>query len=200
MSFVLIRHGETDWNVRNLFQGSTDIALNDTGRAQARAAGDVLACRGWDVIVSSSLSRAAETADVIAARVGLARPQRYRTLIERDYGTLEGRPVCEYGPQDGPDFAGCEPEAAVADRALATLAELALIHRGDRVLVVAHGTLIRLTLQRLLGSPVERIHNAALNVIDPVFDAEETLSWRVRIINGSPVLEQMTETAASVPG
>ena len=58
----LVRHGETDWNRTHRIQGSTDIPLNDTGRAQARRAGRLLAKRSWDGIYSSPLSRAFETA------------------------------------------------------------------------------------------------------------------------------------------
>lgn len=187
MTFVLIRHGETDWNARGLFQGSADIPLNETGLAQARAAGTELSGQPWDVIVCSPLQRAARTAEVIADAVGLPAPRRYPELTERDYRHLEGAAVAGYGPQDGPEFADCEPEADVTDRAAAALDRLAAEHRGRRVLVVAHGTLIRLVLSRILGEPVERIHNAAANVIEPEMGDDGAVTWAVRAINGQAV-------------
>ena len=67
----LVRHGQTDWNLQRRIQGSTDIALNDTGRAQAARAGQLLARRHWDVLASSPLSRAYETAEIIGGYIAL---------------------------------------------------------------------------------------------------------------------------------
>ena len=81
MQLYLVRHGETDWNAAHRIQGSTDIPLNATGRVQALATGRLLARRPWDAIYASPLSRAYETATIIAgdrARAGDRRAQLRR--------------------------------------------------------------------------------------------------------------------------
>ncbi|MET0318796.1 MAG: histidine phosphatase family protein, partial [Rhodococcus fascians] len=81
MTFLaLVRHGETDWNLHGRLQGSSDIPLNDTGRAQAREAVYELSDHSWDLLVSSPLSRAAETADIIGSHLGISRTATYPDL------------------------------------------------------------------------------------------------------------------------
>src|SRR6056297_2314192 len=65
----LVRHGETDWNLRGLVQGSTDIPLNERGYSQARAAGAYLAGEQWDYLYASPLSRAHKTAVTIGGEI-----------------------------------------------------------------------------------------------------------------------------------
>lgn len=165
-TFALIRHGQTDWNAERRLQGSTDIPLNDVGRAQARDAVAALAGYRWDAIVSSPLSRAAETADLIAAGLGLSVARRVPELTERAYGPAEGM-------TDGPEldalriqngFRGAESEEDAADRGLAALEALAEEYRGGHVLVVAHGSLLRVSLSRAAGRRLGGIENAALNL------------------------------------
>src|SRR5271167_1540411 len=67
----LVRHGETDWNAAERWQGHTDIPLNATGRAQADAVAEALSGAGLAGVVASDLSRAQETANIIAARLGI---------------------------------------------------------------------------------------------------------------------------------
>ena len=64
--FAFIRHGQTDWNRDDRLQGSSDIPLNETGREQAHEAAGLLRDGGWEVIVSSPLMRARDTAQIIA--------------------------------------------------------------------------------------------------------------------------------------
>ncbi|MGP4032891.1 histidine phosphatase family protein [Pseudarthrobacter sp. 1C304] len=165
-TFALIRHGQTDWNAERRLQGSTDIPLNDVGRGQARDAAVALAGTEWDAIVSSPLGRAAETADLIAAGLGLAVARRVPELTERSFGPAEGL-------QDGPEldalripggFRGAESEEAAADRGLAALEALAEEFRGGRVLVVTHGSLLRVSLSRAAGRTLPSIQNAVLNL------------------------------------
>ena len=87
--FFVLRHGQTDWNVEARLQGSTDIPLNDTGRAQARAAAAFFKDRGLTRIVTSPLIRAHETARLVGEQLGLE-PVIDARLIERNFGLFEG--------------------------------------------------------------------------------------------------------------
>lgn len=144
----LIRHGETDWNRQRRVQGRTDIPLNEMGREQARRAGDLLARRTWTAVYSSPLSRARETAELIAARVGLEAVVALDELMERDYGAAEGltdREIEERYP-GGLRAPGQETREEVGARIVAALDRIAREHPGGRVLVVSHGGAIRSVL------------------------------------------------------
>lgn len=185
-TFALVRHGQTDWNAERRLQGSTDIPLNDIGRGQARDAVAALSGYEWDAIVSSPLSRAAETADLIAAGLGLTVTRRVPELVERSFGPAEGL-------QDGPEldalripggFRGAEGEDEAASRGLAALEALAEEFRGRRVLVVAHGTLLRVALSRATGRTLDSIDNAVLNLAHH----HAIDGWELEYFNGEPVL------------
>ncbi|QDW29002.1 histidine phosphatase family protein [Arthrobacter sp. KBS0702] len=189
-TFALVRHGQTDWNAQRRLQGSTDIPLNDVGRGQARDAVAVLSGYEWDAIVSSPLSRAAETAEVIAAGLGLSVTRLVPELTERSFGPAEGL-------QDGPEldalripggFRGAETEDDAADRGLGALEALAEEFHGGHVLVVAHGSLLRVTLSRMAGQPLQRVDNAALNLAHH----HAVDGWQLECFNG----ERLTADAS----
>jgi uncharacterized phosphatase len=144
----LVRHGETDWNLQRRIQGSTDIPLNDTGREQARVTGRLLSTRHWDAIYSSPLSRARETAEIIASEVGLPGPTLVDAIVERAYGEAEGLADPELAqrfPGDTP-VPGRETRHEVAMRVIPALMELAEAHPEQAILVVSHGGVIRSVL------------------------------------------------------
>ena len=92
--FFVLRHGQTDWNLEARLQGSTDIPLNDTGRKQARRAGEVLMAQGIDRIIVSPLSRAMETARLVGETLKLD-PVVDPRLTERNFGQFEGMTIDE---------------------------------------------------------------------------------------------------------
>jgi broad specificity phosphatase PhoE len=162
---VLVRHGETVWHVDNRYAGRTDIALTPRGREQAKRLAQWTAAAGLEAIWSSPLSRARETAAVGALATGLE-PHIDERLSELDFGRGEGLTQAEMQQQFPEALAafhsdpvanhlpgGEDPKEAVA-RAVACLEDIARAHPAGRVLVVAHTTLIRLTLCRLIGVPV----------------------------------------------
>jgi uncharacterized phosphatase len=188
-TFALIRHGQTDWNAQFRIQGTTDIPLNEVGRGQAVAAIAPLANfhddeRDWDFIVSSPLSRAAHTADLIAEGLDLDVTHRLPGIVERHYGDAEGL-------QAGPElealripngFLTAEPETEVARRGIDALTMLADEFPGARIIVVSHGTLIKLSLNTLFDLSVGPISNAALTVV-----RKSPTSWHLDHLNGEKI-------------
>jgi probable phosphoglycerate mutase len=141
---ALVRHGETEWNRQRRVQGTTDIPLNDTGRLQAAQTGELLANEQWDAVYGTTLSRAAETAQIIARTLELPDPPLVAALAERGHGVLEGldhagRAAVE---AQAATIEGLEPRSAVIARATAALAEIAAAHPGGSVVVVSHGGVI----------------------------------------------------------
>ncbi len=157
---ILVRHGVTDWNVAHRLQGASDIPLNEDGRAQARAAAPVLArVAPVKTIVASDLSRAQETAHIIADAMG-AEVVTDARLRERSYGVWEGLPEdvrrSDHGDEHTrweqglePNVEGYEGHDAVAERALAAVADH-VTGEGNHLLV-AHGSTIRVLVCALLG-------------------------------------------------
>lgn len=182
-TFALIRHGQTDWNALKRIQGVTDIPLNALGRTQATDAVAPLSAYEWDFVVSSPLSRATETADLIAADLELEVTRRIPALIERNYGPAEGLSAGEEldALRFPGGFHGAETESSVTDRGVEALHDLAHEHPGARIIVVSHGTLIRLCLGQVLDRPVPSIDNAALTLV-----AHTSAAWTVEVLNGQP--------------
>lgn len=141
--FWYLRHGETDWNAQGLSQGSIDIPLNATGVAQAQAAAQQLRNKNIATIVSSPLSRARVTAEIVAEVLGLAvlfDPD----LKEVNWGVQEGQPASDwFADWTDRGFApeGAETFAQLRHRAAAGI-NRALAHPAD-VLIVAHGAVFR---------------------------------------------------------
>lgn len=141
---AIVRHGQTDWNLHKRIQGGTDIPLNQTGRLEAAKTGERLREHEWDAIVSSPLSRAAETARIIADELGLSEPRTLPGLTERNHGEIEGLTFTERRERfpDGMPVPGLESREDVLHRVLPALGEIAAEHKGKAVLVVSHGGVI----------------------------------------------------------
>jgi probable phosphoglycerate mutase len=147
---LAIRHGETDWNLASRIQGQRDIALNDTGRWQARRLAHALADETLAAIYASDLQRALETAQALAAGSGQA-VVTDTGLRERGFGEFEGLTFSEIerrwpeqslrwrkrDPQFGP--LGGEILHRFYERSVQTVSRLADAHRGQTIAVVAHG-------------------------------------------------------------
>lgn len=160
---IVWRHGNTDWNAAHRVQGHTDVPLNALGRQQAVDAADLLIKMKPDVIVSSDLQRAADTAAALAALSGLSVSYDKR-LRERFFGAWQGltmAEVAELHPEEHARWtAGEEPGGDVeglhelGDRvAEALLAAAELSPPGGTVVVATHGAAARQGVGHLLGWP-----------------------------------------------
>ncbi|MBN9107706.1 MAG: histidine phosphatase family protein [Pseudonocardia sp.] len=173
----LVRHGESTWNVAGLLQGCTaDVPLTARGRKQALAAADVLAELPVRAVVSSDQRRAADTAAVIAARLGL-QVVTAPALREQCHGAWEGRPAADRAAllaDADPDWA---PPGGESARALATRVAAVLDSHGtDGTVLVSHGETLRTALALLTGTDDRAVppNGAVTSVVrGPVGD------WRV---------------------
>lgn len=155
-TLLLVRHGETDWNAQRRWQGNADVPLNERGREQARRLADSFVEDGVDAIYASDLARARETAEILAARLGLpvvVDPD----LREIDVGSREGLTGEEVGVREWDG----ESKEAHRDRTLRALARIVAGHPGSRVLVVAHGGTLRRMHEHVGLEPTE-IANCAV--------------------------------------
>ena len=161
-TLVLVRHGETDWNRENRFQGHADISLNAAGRVQAHELARELEGQGFDAVYSSPLQRAAETARIVAARPGLD-VHVSDGLMEVDVGSWSGltrdeievrfpdgyRRWLQYGHgwDDGESY------DELGERVVSDLLRIAERHSDELVLAVTHGGPIRSALAASAGVP-----------------------------------------------
>ncbi|WP_165314241.1 histidine phosphatase family protein [Agromyces protaetiae] len=185
MVIALVRHGQTDWNFEFRMQGRTDIPLNDAGRAQARAAVERFAPAGYDLVVSSTLGRARETASILAEGLGVPLGDAYDGLVEQEFGEAEGLLVSEFRERwPHSDIPGAEPNALVGARGVAALDAIAAEYEGRKVLAVAHGTLIRRTISVVTGYAADafpRLENLASSRL-----AHEHLAWTALTFGDRP--------------
>jgi len=160
-SIYLVRHGQTDWNVKNLLQGQTNTDLNKNGEAQSRKLAKQLKKIYFDAIFSSDLLRAKRTAEIIALDHKLAIETR-KVLRERFFGKYEGMPGKDYyklftnweklSEKEKFRFKlskEMESEEESAIRLITFLREIAVGYAGKNVLIVAHGGIMKSLLTHL---------------------------------------------------
>jgi 2,3-bisphosphoglycerate-dependent phosphoglycerate mutase len=156
---ILVRHGQSQWNLENRFTGWTEIPLTEAGEAEARHAGELLKGYHFDAAFTSALSRAQETLRIILSVTGQTDVpiQRDKALNERHYGDLQGLNKEETAQKFGKeqvhqwrrsyDIAppGGESLKDTRARVLPYFDEhiLPLLKAGKEVLVVAHGNSLR---------------------------------------------------------
>jgi len=167
---VLVRHGQSEWNLKNLFTGWKDVDLTEQGVAEAKKAGDKLKTRGvkFDVAFTSNLKRAQRTLDLVLAEMGGGKIPiiKDQALNERDYGDLVGLNKDDARKKWGDeqvlkwrrsyDIAppGGESLKDTVARALPYFVQeiLPRVLRGERTIVAAHGNSLRalvMVLERL---------------------------------------------------
>lgn len=182
--FYLLRHGETDWNRNgNRYCGRTDIGLSEEGKKQIHTTALRLKDISFEAIYCSPLQRAVLSAQALQAHHGLTIVQDER-LIEIDFGQWEGWTVPQIQERDpegwtrwvtDPELvpAGGNGETAggVADRTASFFEEISERHGESPVAVVAHNTLLRVYLARMLEMPMANYRklskdNTGISIID----------------------------------
>ena len=162
---MLVRHGETVDNARQVMQGQTQGELNEKGREQAWQVAERLACEQLDAIIASDLHRAVQTAEIIAAPHGMT-VQTTPLLRERDWGGFTGRFIPELKGVVWPD--DIESEEALLERARQFLIFITATYPGKRVVAVGHGIINKAILAVYAQCPmreVQRMMNAEVRVL-----------------------------------
>lgn len=191
---LLIRHGETDWNRRQCFQGQIDVPLNERGLAQAARLGAHLAGERLDGLVVSDLVRTRQTAAPLAEALGLS-PRYTPALREQAFGILEGMTFDEIRvkhptefalwARQEPDYAlpgGAESRLHFHQRVIGALGELAQAHPGQRLAVVTHGGVLDMVWRSAKGLPLLgprecAIPNTGINRVHVWEGRFEILGW-----------------------
>ncbi len=175
MRIGLIRHGLTDWNALGRIQGHSDIPLNDEGRRQAGLLAERLVTEResvqWDFIVASELSRAQETAQIIADRLHIPLLEPDQRLKERSFGQVEGLTWQEREEKWGADWEtlelGQEKVEDIQARGLEFLNHTMEQYPEQNILVVSHGGFLSQLFTLLLKEAhTERIGNLSLTVLE----------------------------------
>lgn len=176
-SFWYQRHGQTDWNAAGLSQGAVDVPLNETGRAQARAAAPVLMGRGITGIVASPLGRARETAEIVNQTLNL--PLSFEAdLREVIFGTQEGKKLAPWFQEwlDGTFTPpGAESFAELSARAGGAMQRV--LAKPGPLLIVSHGAIFR-AIRGLMDVPFD---TGTANGV-PLLCEPEVQGWRVSAV------------------
>jgi len=167
----LFRHGQTDWNLDLRLQGTAEIPLNSHGVEQVRSATKNLELDSWDIVLTSPLGRAKQTADIILAEMTGTELVVEPMLIERSFGIGEGMLYSEWHEKYGQleQIPGAESNSSITLRSRQLLDLILEKYSGAKILAVSHGALIRYLLTEVSQGSVppagERLQNASLHML-----------------------------------
>lgn len=179
----LIRHGQTEWNAIGRLQGRDDIPLNEIGKQQAEKCGAFLKDEKWDFIISSPLSRARETADIILRQIGPHPFVIMEEFIERDFGDGSGKTKEERRLlYPGKIYPNQETWEVFTERLQKGIQILNETYPAKKILIVAHGAVINAILATIsngkIGSGKTKLLNACLSSIQ--FENDK---WKIHHYN-----------------
>jgi len=176
VKFLLVRHGETEWNKLGRFQGHQDIALNELGQAQARETAQALAALKPTALYSSPLYRTMQVAEEISRAVGLPviKEEGFKELRLGDLEGVTGQEMQERWPEvyaawrNKPAtvvMPNGESLAQLQERAWGALLKLEKSQEESGILVVvSHNFAIRCVVAKLLGMPLSNFHRMSLSL------------------------------------
>ena len=190
---LAIRHGETEWNSEGRFQGHLNSVLNAQGLAQALSLGTRLASERFDLLISSDLGRALQTASAIAMSTGheiVVEPR----LRERNMGIFQGLTAAEVKsryPDDYTRFKANDPDYVIPggesmrqlfERSVACFTQLAERHAGMTLATVTHGGVLAMLYRHARAMALDAprdftLHNTSVNRFHHRRHTWELLSW-----------------------
>lgn len=204
---LLIRHGQTDWNIEGRWQGCMPVPLNEIGRTQARALADYLRNRPIRAIYSSDLPRALETATFVGDVLGL-QPIPDKRLREFNLGIFEGRRRDELAvlyPEEWSAFRmedldyavpNGESRRALQERMWSAWQDITANGHGPEVAIVTHGGALKQLLVRLFGLTPEiqhlRFENTSVTTIE-----RDGQGWQLAEMAVASHLDGLTEISVS---
>lgn len=205
MKAILVRHGETDYNARRIFQGYAPIPLSARGRRQAERVARRLQRLRPAILYSSDIARAHETAQIISQSIGLP-VQLHLGLREWNSGNWIGRPADDYSAHLRAIGAhqvtyvpeGGESQFQTQARFVATMNELAIRHKTEIILGVSHGMAIDLFVRHVLcldvmEEPAYHIGNTSITIVHHGEDG-----WKLLTLNDCGHLEDIEEAVRNI--
>ncbi|MBI4346639.1 MAG: 2,3-bisphosphoglycerate-dependent phosphoglycerate mutase [Elusimicrobia bacterium] len=181
---VLVRHGQSQWNLENRFTGWVDVSITEKGAEEAHRAGRALKGQTFELAFTSELKRAHETLAIILAELGQKGlpTERSKAINERHYGDLQGLNKAETAQKFGDkqvhiwrrsyDVAPPNGESLkdTAERALPYFREkiLPAVKAGKNVLVVAHGNSLRAIVMELDSLTQEQVMELNIGTCEPI--------------------------------
>jgi len=206
---ILIRHGDTEWNEKKIFRGRIDIGLSSKGKAQAKVIGKVLSKIQVDAVYSSPLSRAYETARIIASFQDV-QVNTLDGLTDICFGQWEGLSWREVKDRYPFIFAkwlkdphkikipDAEDLSDVRKRAVSVLHKIADIHINQKVVIVSHGAVNKLLLCEVLDLPDSHFwrikqDNGAINIFKYT-----TYGCKLFLLNDTCHLKSLEEVISGI--
>jgi broad specificity phosphatase PhoE len=201
-TIFLVRHGETQWNAEGRIQGRIQhVMLNEVGIRQSQLLAKRLERERIDVVYSSPLERALQTAEIIAELHG-ASIITHAGITERNHGTLEGMTKEEFKmkhpkvfltyqkTKEMPGIKGAESLKDLKERGFATFMEIVSENPGKNILVVSHGGILRGIISAVSGMKSTEIRqpNCCLNIIK-----HDGKNYRVAAVNDVSHLEMAAD-------
>jgi alpha-ribazole phosphatase len=175
---LLIRHGQTDWNLEGRYQGQSDIPLNQNGRAQAKALANQIQLQTFAAVFTSDLKRAQETAEILATafHLQITIDPRLREINQGEWeglfvNTIKARYV-DLWSQRAIEPANIRPPggetvAEVATRVYAALDDISRLFPVDNILIVSHGLSLATIICRVQGIPVGQAYTVIPDNVQP---------------------------------
>lgn len=193
---ILVRHGESEWNAKGLWTGLTDISLSEKGKEEARTAAQEIQDIPLDMVFTSDLKRAQETADIITHQLATNSPLiKNKALNERDYGELTGKNKWDLKKEFGDEkftllrrsfdypIPGGETLKDVYNRVIPYYKAIIepKLKAGKNVLIAAHGNSIRALikyLDHISDENIAHLEVATGEVYVYIIDSDGTVSHK----------------------